>query len=567
MAAWYTSHYTAYTHAMLLTAPFNDNLTVFPPTRESHRHVCARIWQAVIQNRWKAAADTFNRLPNVARAVLKPPVAAALDAYKHFMLLPDATRIALKLAAVNSALWVVFRRRGYALAKTVHNPMVKETTTLFTNWLVHRDVRHLIASNAALVAFAQPTADWMVNAQDRAASGLYEATPKYHFLSFIISASLFSCAVSTVALRTFGYRQLVSALAVPSRSPHTATPFTRLADFMLPRPPFTQLSSTPAPITFGASGIAYALAAVAALGVQGTSAPAFALQLGVGGALLMDIVGAFFGWRRFDHWAQISGAAFGAVYYGWGMQLWDYCRRLTWEEKFYQDLIARGTAVLAEMRAKEEKKVREKRRGTWRKGRGRPERKVSCFFVAFSLCLLSCFALFDLYRQPPVIAIDIPPAYDHRYIHLHDQSRAALIYIGIGLSITLLLSATHVSRAARAPLPTTIMASCAQPYYCSAPHAFLIFLIRNAYDYVSLKSRQGRLNCRVPGDYLTRLRQHEAAHGKGRRHPMDLDRIESTTYAVRDQERHPARAGPQMSTCPTPQQHIPSGLYRFTDAF
>ena len=78
------------------------------------------------------------------------------------------------------------------------------------------------------------------------------------------------------------------------------------------------------------------------------------VQHGLSGALLLDAIGVFYGWRcvlyhesfariakqnlitellptltnrRFDHWAHIGGAAFGGLYYVYGAELWDDLRR------------------------------------------------------------------------------------------------------------------------------------------------------------------------------------------------------------------------------------------------
>ncbi|KAI0917952.1 hypothetical protein AcV5_002752 [Taiwanofungus camphoratus] len=59
--------------------------------------------------------------------------------------------------------------------------------------------------------------------------------------------------------------------------------------------------------------------------------PAFPIpiQYGVGTLLAVDILGALRGWRYFNHWAHLGGAAFGAFYWEYGFELWDLLRVIT----------------------------------------------------------------------------------------------------------------------------------------------------------------------------------------------------------------------------------------------
>ena len=109
--------------------------------------------------------------------------------------------------------------------------------------------------------------------------------------------------------------------------------------------------------SLGASGAIYAAVTYTALAFPETSisllfppTPPFPIQMGVGGFVLLDIIGAIRGWRlvpffdktrqnesrtgrvltnffrMFDHWAHLGGAAFGLWYYHYGSQLWDFFR-------------------------------------------------------------------------------------------------------------------------------------------------------------------------------------------------------------------------------------------------
>ncbi|KAI0048711.1 hypothetical protein FA95DRAFT_1005108 [Auriscalpium vulgare] len=102
------------------------------------------------------------------------------------------------------------------------------------------------------------------------------------------------------------------------------------------------------PITHGATGVSYALWTLTALSPYDTeykffggigATPAVA-HWGLGCALLYSALGAALGWRRFDYWARLSGAAFGALYYRYGMQLWDAGRNKLWSEEQVRKKVA-----------------------------------------------------------------------------------------------------------------------------------------------------------------------------------------------------------------------------------
>ena len=134
----------------------------------------------------------------------------------------------------------------------------------------------------------------------------------------------------------------------------------RISRFFAPAPR-GQFKDMPGPVSFGTSGSIYALATVTALAYPDVRASfnwmpglSIGVQHGLGGALLLDAIGVFYGWRcalyhepffrvtkqnliidllqtlthrRFDHWAHIGGAAFGGLYYVYGAELWDDLRR------------------------------------------------------------------------------------------------------------------------------------------------------------------------------------------------------------------------------------------------
>lgn len=88
--------------------------------------------------------------------------------------------------------------------------------------------------------------------------------------------------------------------------------------------------------SLGASGAVYAALVTTALAYPDTHislilppTPPIGIQYGVGGLVLMDVVGALRGWKMLDHWAHLGGAAFGAMYWRYGSDMWDRTRVLT----------------------------------------------------------------------------------------------------------------------------------------------------------------------------------------------------------------------------------------------
>ena len=86
------------------------------------------------------------------------------------------------------------------------------------------------------------------------------------------------------------------------------------------------------PASLGASGAIYAAVTVSALAYPNADVrlllPPITMPIswGVGGMVTLDIAGILFGWRLFDHWAHLSGALFGLLYYKYGVQFWDLMR-------------------------------------------------------------------------------------------------------------------------------------------------------------------------------------------------------------------------------------------------
>jgi rhomboid-like protein len=81
--------------------------------------------------------------------------------------------------------------------------------------------------------------------------------------------------------------------------------------------------------SLGASGAVYSTLILTALAVPDTAVQLLFLpfltlpiKLGAAGLVTMDTVGIIRGWRVFDHYGHLSGAAFGGAYFFGGPYLW-----------------------------------------------------------------------------------------------------------------------------------------------------------------------------------------------------------------------------------------------------
>ncbi|KAG6331771.1 hypothetical protein ID866_7315 [Astraeus odoratus] len=159
-----------------------------------------------------------------------------------------------------------------------------------------------------------------------------ESSTRWHFLAFFISAGLFSGLVShVVATKVIFPRLLARASAQASIKASPA------ASAIAGSTSATAVTSTREILpSLGASGAVYATVTLSALAFPDAEIrllllPFFPIPIstGVGGIILLDVVGALRGWKLFDHYAHLGGAAAGAIYYYYGMPWWNFVKRTT----------------------------------------------------------------------------------------------------------------------------------------------------------------------------------------------------------------------------------------------
>jgi len=236
------------------------------------------------------------------------------------------------ICGVNTAIYLVWKipRLAPFMTRTfTHHPLSGRSYTLLTSMFSHKSFIHLLANSMALASFGSAATHYFTLEQLKHGEHQQEATAKWHFLAFFISAGLFSGLVSHTAACKVLFPRLVNqftASAVIKNSP-AATAISSTAVKTASAAPREILPS------LGASGAIYAAVTVSALAFPDAQVslifPPFVsipIQAGVGGLVILDMIGIIRGWRMFDHYAHLGGAAFGAIYYMYGPQWWTFMR-------------------------------------------------------------------------------------------------------------------------------------------------------------------------------------------------------------------------------------------------
>ncbi|KAJ2923697.1 hypothetical protein H1R20_g13394, partial [Candolleomyces eurysporus] len=200
----------------------------------------------------------------------------------------------------------------------------------------HKHFFHLLLNCLALESFGSAAYFYLMREQAKSDPPTLESTGAYHFLAFFVSAGLFSGLVSHVASAKLLYPRLVKQFSLPARTipkPETwasavAAPAGTQAAAAVNKAVPTILPS------LGASGAIYAALTMTALAFPDSQVALFIppsypinIQYAVSGLVCLDAIGILRGWRLFDHWAHLGGAAFGVFYYTYGPDIWARMRR------------------------------------------------------------------------------------------------------------------------------------------------------------------------------------------------------------------------------------------------
>ncbi|KAF8892123.1 hypothetical protein BD779DRAFT_1511007 [Infundibulicybe gibba] len=287
-----------------------------------------REWYAHIHGRLQDIPGVVRPWAAVAYVTVMQPYADA----------SEGKRMCWKICLFNAAVWAAWKIRrlqGPMAVSFMHNPLSGLSFTLLTSMFSHRTFIHLLFNCLALESFGSGAYYYLTREQAKTSPPQLESTGAWHFLAFFISAGLFSGLVSHVVAAKFQYPRLIAQLSSAStiRKP-TDTWAAAIASSS------SRATSSSAPAvreilpSLGASGAVYAAVTLTALAFPESQVALFippsypiSIQWGVGGMVALDILGVLRGWRYFDHWAHLGGAAFGVAYYAYGPQFWNMMRR------------------------------------------------------------------------------------------------------------------------------------------------------------------------------------------------------------------------------------------------
>ncbi|EAU90212.2 hypothetical protein CC1G_05750 [Coprinopsis cinerea okayama7 len=254
----------------------------------------------------------------------------------------EGKRLCWKICLLNAGVYLAWKIRKWRPAMNVrfmHNPLSGLSYTLLTSMFSHQSFLHLLFNCLALESFGSAAYYYLMREQEKSQPPMLESTGAFHFLAFFISAGLFSGLVSHVASVKFLYPRMVAQLTATGRA--TSKPDTWAAAVAAT----TKTASSAAANTaakevprilpsLGASGAVWATLTMTALAFPDSQVALFIppsypinIQTAVSGLVLFDMIGILRGWRMFDHWAHLGGAAFGVAYYAYGPDFWHRLRR------------------------------------------------------------------------------------------------------------------------------------------------------------------------------------------------------------------------------------------------
>ncbi|KAJ7115928.1 hypothetical protein C8R44DRAFT_832752 [Mycena epipterygia] len=265
---------------------------------------------------------------------------------QSYLNVSEGKRLCWKICLLNIGVWLAWRSKRlqpFMLRNFVHDPLSGRSITMLTSMFNSRIALVLALNLFFLDGFGSSASFHLLQRQERMPDGQLESTARFHFLAFFVAAGLFAALTSHIIHLKILYPRLISRLSLPSSLPATNSE-TWASALRTPTPPksrlrsFFQFFTSTHPKTqltprVGGTGALYALMTLTALGFPNAEIALFyppnysvPVQWGVTGFLLLDVLGIFRGWKFFDHFAHLGGAAFGAVYYVYGPRFWNWLR-------------------------------------------------------------------------------------------------------------------------------------------------------------------------------------------------------------------------------------------------
>ncbi|KAA1469440.1 hypothetical protein DENSPDRAFT_603830 [Dentipellis sp. KUC8613] len=307
-------------------------------------------------NQIQAFSKRISFLPEALRNAVSD--LGAFMVYKYDVA-SSGERAAYWITGINIAVYVAWKFPGlrpFMREHFRHYPLSGKSYTLLTATFSHMSFTHLLFNSVPLITFSRAVSDWMVEEQEHPGH-LKQSNYAYQFFAFFVAACLFSSLTShLVATRVVFPRMLrqmsQSALGKPitaqasSLASATKTIAAAAASTAAAAASTKAVAAAPKILpSLGASGGVYAILGLTTfaypdLDIYFIFLPSFEFPItyGFGTMVLFDVIGALRGWRVFDHYAHLGGAAFGVIYGLCGVGIWNWTRRHVWGKGPEEDI-------------------------------------------------------------------------------------------------------------------------------------------------------------------------------------------------------------------------------------
>ncbi|KAI0653004.1 hypothetical protein C8Q70DRAFT_1039429 [Cubamyces menziesii] len=336
--------------AYIASTPQEGLLKNRPPTSEELMRAKYVAFGRRLQGTLASLKSSMEQLPETMKAMV---VWSYVQVFQPILNASEGKRMCWAIGAVNFAVWLAWgvpRWNAFMLRAFTHNPLSGKSYTLLTSTFSHQNILHLAFNCMALASFGG-AASQVLMVHHKKVEGehglLSEPSPKWHLLALFISAGLFASLVSHVAYARWQYPRLIARLksagstsaAAPSAISASAAASASTAAASETALTAASTAAREGQRSLGSSGAIYAMVVITALGFPDAEITLVIppwypinIQTGVGALLALDLLGVLRGWKLFDHYAHLGGAAFGAFWYAYGAQIWYEIR--AWELPF-----------------------------------------------------------------------------------------------------------------------------------------------------------------------------------------------------------------------------------------
>jgi len=325
LAAKCTNYDTAYWAQKLVDgSSFNGFWGIAPPTSDQMKKARYFDYAKSMQKGLESVRQTVESFPLTIKAFA---TWAYIYVAQPLVDAKEGRRVCWTIALVNTGVWLAWqipRFKPFMMAHFTHHPLSGLSYTMLTAMFSHKSFLHLLFNCMALTSFGSATCEYLMREQAQCKSGLQESTIQYHLIALLISAGMFSGLVSHIVATRIQFPRIIAKLNQSRAQPTAAaaaagSSASTVKEAILP--------------SLGISGAIYSTVIITALAYPQSEValifpptPPIPIQWGVGALVALDVVGVLRGWRLFDHFAHLGGAAFGVFYYTYGPQSWDFFR-------------------------------------------------------------------------------------------------------------------------------------------------------------------------------------------------------------------------------------------------